>query len=45
MKKIIAISMIIAGTFAGAGIASASGSLTQGSYTGWAHDAFAAGEH
>ena len=39
MKKLLAISLIVAGTMASAGIASA-GSVATDPYTGWASDAF-----
>lgn len=39
MKKLLAISLIVAGTFASTGIASAD-TLYSGEYGGWASDAF-----
>ena len=41
MKKLLAISLIVAGTFASAGLASA-GSIYTDHYTGWTSDAFSA---
>jgi hypothetical protein len=43
MKKLLAITLIVAGTFATAGLASASDEITLGSYSGWAHDAMSNG--
>jgi len=43
MRKLIAISMIVAGTFASAGIASAA-DVTLGSYTGWQLEALSSGD-
>jgi len=42
MKKYIAIAMIVAGTFASAGVASAA-DVTLGDYSGWQFDAFTSG--
>ena len=42
MKKLLAISLIVAGTFASAGIASADDSAYASGYPGWVHDAMSA---
>ena len=43
MKKLLIVSTIVLGTLASVGTASAHDNITQGSYSGWAHDALASG--
>ena len=44
MKKLIAISMVVAGTLASAGAASAAEDVLIGGYLGWSLDAFKSGD-